>query len=209
MRERCRARLDEYERLLFTPEPERLVRDAVLDGWLDAVAENMYGCERRSRGRDLDKIRASVECMAIEVALAQRLGVPYDLKADIDPALPSSFYYDLEYEGDKLETKIHQFKWFSLPSSSMRTFKKHAREIDFLVSAQLTIEESGWYVGFKLVAHAPSFGDFCQIDKWNSEREWYDHLAAGRDMCRYNGIEYFTEAQLMDSKAAYKGWKLS
>jgi hypothetical protein len=191
-KEQCRQRLDRYEQLLFTTEPERVARTPELLGWLDRVATNMFECPARNRGRDWDQIRQGLECMAIEVALSQRLGVPFSPRDDIDPSDAESFYYDVLFEGDKLETKVHKEKWFTYPKLALATFKKHAEKVDFLVTANLLVLPDEWRVGFRLVAQAYSFHMFLRDGNWRSERQWYNHVvAADYGVCRYNAIEYF------------------
>ncbi len=205
MRDQVRARLDEYEHLLFTQRPEFVARTPEREAWLDRVASNMYECARRSRGRDLEQIRAGVDCMAIEVALAQRLGVPYEMKDDIDPSDQDTFAYDVVYEGEKIETKIHNTRWFSMSDRALNTFRRHCKDINFLVTANILIERDEWIVGFKLVAHAPTFFSFWTQGHY--KKKFYDSYDAAPDFCRENKREYFTQQMIEASQAIYNGYE--
>jgi hypothetical protein len=206
MREKCRGRLDRYEALLFTTEPEIVVRTPEREAWLDRIAERMHACSNRSHGRPREKIRAALNCMSIEIGLSQRLDVPFSMKEEIDPADPSTFKYDVEFEGDLLETKVFNDKWFSFRKSALSTFLKHAKTLDFLVAAQIVIEPHAWLVGFKIVAHAPTFESFRDDGNHKSAVGYYNHKMAGPDFCRFTDHEYFAKEELNDSRAIYKGW---
>lgn len=158
-----------------------VLEKSMLDPILEDISKDIHACPVRSRGRPYNKIRKSVDKMALEYAL-DKLGFPLN-SIPFDKTNRESYCYDNILNGDTFECKNFHKAWYSYDSDHVATMKKNLDRIKYFVSGRVDITEDQYIVEFMLIANANTFFKYqCRSNFPNAQFPfYYNHYSAVRD----------------------------
>lgn len=146
------------------------------------MAKAIYPCPRRNaRQRTYKQVFNDCSRIAIEYALAKVLDGERNPN-EWNPAVLESYRWDVRVGDVYFEVKRHKIgsHWFSYPEDGIRTFRKHAHTLDYIVTAYMEIYEDEYVVEFALIANAKTFFKNFKPSQYPNQDPYYNHKVALR-----------------------------
>jgi len=147
---------------------------------ISLMASSICECPRRNaQGRSYKRVYTDCSRIAIEYALAKVLGGERNPN-EWNPAVLESYRWDVRAGDVYFEVKRHKIgsHWFSYPEDGMRTFRKHAHTLDYIVTAYMEIYENEYVVEFALIANAKTFFKNFKPSQYSNQDPYFNHKVA-------------------------------
>jgi len=147
---------------------------------INEMALAIYPCPRRNaRGRTLKQVYTDCSRIVIEYALAKTLGGERN-PLEWDFKVLESYRWDVRVGDMYFEVKRHKVgsHWFSYPEDGMKTFRKHAHTLDYIVTAYMEIYQDRYEIEFALIANAKTFFNNFKSSQYPNQDPYFNHKVA-------------------------------
>jgi hypothetical protein len=182
-----------YANLILKDDPVIVKKTPELLKYLTDTAKDIYSDPKRnSRGRSYDTVYQNTCKMVIEIALFQRTGFPRNPKP-FDKKDPDSYIWDnidpkTSIKFDCISQEYNDELTFH--KLSVKTKFKHAKDIDFIISAKQKDNINHFSVFFTRIIDAKTF-ELCTKNRSYDILEYNDVAAIRRGYC----IKYETKCE--------------
>ena len=161
------------------------------------MATAIYECPvRNKQGRDLPTVIKCCSNIVGEYAIVKAL-TSLDMCSQLNPHQwqvnnKETYKYDVEHHADNrkylIEFKRMAGAWFSMQDDQLKTFKKHAQELDALVTAYIDEYPDHYTVIFSLVINPKTFEHYWTPSNFTkaarkSAHYYSHHIAKKRSDC--------------------------
>lgn len=140
-------------------------KSEIYERWME-MANEIYNCPIRNKeGRDLQTVIRCCSNIVGEYALVKALN-SLNENAQLNPrpfdkSDKETYKYDVEHNVNErkylIEFKRMAGAWFSMQDNQLKTFKKHSKELDALVTAYIDEYSDHYTVIFSLVINPKTF----------------------------------------------------
>lgn len=164
-----------------------------VDHIIKDMADEIYPCPKRNwQKRSYEKVYRDCSNIVGEFALAKALTTD-DEYAERNPLefnsrVEDSYKYDVLHHIANVQKRI-EFKkmcgtWFSMFDGQLKTFRKHAKSLDALVTGYVDEYPDHYTVMFSLVVNPTTFEHYwtpSNYYKRNQPTHYYSHFNSSRD----------------------------
>lgn len=159
---------------------------------IKAMADEIFPCPKRNwQKRPYSKVYKHCCSIVGEFALAKVVGDNHYAERNplpFDKRVADSYRYDvLHHIGAKekrIEFKNMRGTWFSMFNSQLNTFRKHAKDLDALVTGYIDEYADHYTVIFSLVIDPKTFEHYWTPSNWQKPTQpthYYSHYNSKRD----------------------------